>query len=314
MPCRCCARAGLGSTRDETGLETPVAVGDEKWQRREWVFKGCSSAAGRCRGVCNGRGGGGLSNGSEAGTGPTPPGRPAGHTARPLKEDPHLPPGRRAAAGRGLGTRVAGARRGEPGFARSAGVGREGRPGALPEQSSAPAFAAGRDPPLVPHRAARRGEPCPVSGALLPRFPSAGPAGRGLRGSAAAGVSHMAPTWGRGAPRPLIRARRVAPVCGWGALTPRLREGLRRVIFRARRLGRGGRPSAFLLPFKVRRGGDAAGFSPLTLVAVPPALGCRGQGGSGGDWRGLAPADRGRRGETQREGERCVGPWLLVLG
>lgn len=142
-------------------------------------------------------------------------------------------------------------------------------------------FAAQRDPLLVPHRrAARRGEPCPVSGALLPHLPSAGPGGRGVRGSAAAGASPLAPTWVRGVPRPLVGTRRDAPVCGWGALTPGLRERLRRVIFRAKRLGRGGRPRAFLLPFKVRRRGDGAGFSRLTLACARPLQPGRELGGN----------------------------------
>lgn len=148
------------------------------------------------------------------------------------------------------------------GVSRPRTCGKAGHGGFL--KGGAPRLSQLRDPLLPPQRPTRRRrrEPRtgPVSGALLPPFPSSGPGGRGAGGSAAAGASRLARTWGRGFP---------SRCAVGGALTPRLQGELREVILSARRLARGGRPRAFLLPFKVRRGGNGAGFYLLPLVAVP---------------------------------------------
>lgn len=102
--------------------------------------------------------------------------------------------------------------------------------------------------------------------------------------------------WGR-SPGSDAGARRSPPEPGerpgcavGGALRPRLRGGLRGVTLRARRLARGGRPRASLLPFKVRRGGIGADPRRRPRQRAAAAAGSGGGGGRG-------PGTRGQRHE-----------------
>lgn len=119
--------------------------------------------------------------------------------------------------------------------------------------------------------------------------------------------------WGR-SPGSDAGARRSPPEPGerpgcavGGALRPRLRGGLRRVTLRARRLARGGRPRASLLPFKVRRGGIGADPRRRPRQRAAAAAGSGSGGGGGAD---LAPAGRGTsgcRGQGERRTRRLLG-------